>query len=101
MPLDTADTVKVVPAIVAVTTAPTAVEFKDLLVTVCDTLMVYVPTPPDPLPNAVITVSAVIPTPYKDCPTAIVPLDIELTVRVVPDVEPVNTALAGEDMRHV
>jgi hypothetical protein len=101
VPVATALTVKVVPEIVAVNLAPTAVEFKARLELVCETLMVYVPTPPEPLPKAVITVSAATPTPYKDCPIAIVPLDIEVTVKVVPEVEPVNTALAGEDIRHV
>ena len=40
---------------------------------VYEVLMLYVPTPPDPEPKLVITVSKPIPMPYKDCPTLIVP----------------------------
>jgi len=57
--------------------------------------------PPVPVPKAVIMVSCVTPRPKTTCPTANVPLDTESTVKVVPEIEPVKTAVAGVEMRHV
>ena len=101
VPEVTAETVITVPAIVAVTTAPTVAEFMTEVATVWLLLIVYVPIPPEPDPSAVITVPDNTPMPNKDCPTAIVPLETLATVNVVPLVEPVNTADAGLDMYHV
>ena len=59
----------------------------------------YVPTPPDPVPRAVIMVSCVIPTPKSDCATPIVPFLTAVTVSVVPEIVPVKTAVDGLEMR--
>ncbi len=61
----------------------------------------YVPTPPVPVPKAVITVALVTPIPNKAWLMPIVPDVISVTVKVVPEIEPVNKALEGVEMRHV
>jgi hypothetical protein len=69
--------------------------FINVELTVWEMLTVQlVPEPP------VITVSCETPTPNKTCPIAIVPLWILETVRVVPDIDPVNIAVVGVVMRH-
>ena len=52
----------------------------------------YVPTPPEPLPKAVTTVPGAMPAPVTGDPTARVPEAMELTVSVVPEMEPVRDA---------
>ena len=64
-----------------------------VLETVCEALTVYVPVPPVPVPKAVIVVPAVIPVPDSTTPIDKVPEVTALTVNVVPDIEPVTTAL--------
>ena len=56
---------------------------------------VYVPTPPAPVPNAVIVVSDAIPGPVTILPTAIAPVARWVTVRVVEVavVEHITTAI--------
>jgi hypothetical protein len=55
---------------------------------VCDGLTVH----EDPLP-AVMTVPAVIPVPVRTWPIEMIPLVTELTPKVVPEIDPVNTAV--------
>ena len=62
---------------------------------VCVALTMYVPVEPSqPTSTAVIVVPAVMPVPEIDWPTAIAPADTAVTVSVVPEIVPVNTALA-------
>ena len=68
----------------------------------------YVPVPPVPVPSAVIYVArepgglADTPVPVINCPTARVPETTAVTVRVVPEIEPVNlTPLFGRMPPHV
>ena len=61
---------------------------------VCVALTVYVPTPPVPSPKTVIVVPVVTPVPEIVWPTFIAPTDTAVTVSVVPEIVPVNTALA-------
>ena len=63
--------------------------------TVCEGDTVYVPVPPFPVPNAVMTVPEVTPVPVSICPTTIVPLEIAVTVRVVVLMEPVKIAFVA------
>ena len=63
--------------------------------------MVYVPAPPVPVPKAVITVALVTPKPNKAWLIPIVPDVTAVTVKVVPEIEPVNKAAEGVEMRHV
>ena len=101
VPDDTALTVNVVPEMLPVTTAPTVTDDKDWDNTVCEMLTVYVPVPPDPVPSAVMTVSFETPTPNTCCPTANAPVDTLLTVNVVPEMSPVNTAVASAEILQV
>ena len=55
-------------------------------------LTVYVPVPPDPVPSAVMIVSAVTPVPWMVCPTYSVPLVTAVTVKVVAVIDPVTLA---------
>jgi hypothetical protein len=68
------------------------VEFIETDATVCPIETVYVPVPPDPVPNAVIVVYCVTPVPEITCPTANVPLATAETVIVAPEIEAVNDA---------
>jgi hypothetical protein len=52
-------------------------------------LTVYVPTPPRPVPKAVIVVPTTTPVPAMTDPTCKRPADIEVTVSVVAEIEPV------------
>jgi hypothetical protein len=63
-----------------------------VLATVCETLTVYVPAPPLPVPTAVTTVPAAMPGPTIEEPTERVPDATELTVSVLPDMEPERAA---------
>ena len=58
---------------------------------VCETLTMYVPVPPVPVPKAVIMVPDNTPVPVTNCPTARAPEVTALTVSVVPEIEPVTT----------
>lgn len=60
--------------------------------TVWFTLTVYVPTPPVPVPNAVIYVFEATNVPITFIFNIIVPDDIAVTVNVVPDILPTKTA---------
>jgi hypothetical protein len=53
---------------------------------------VYVPVPPVPVTNAVMTVPAITPAATTICPTARVPLVTPVTVIVVPEIEAVTMA---------
>ena len=68
------------------------------LATVCETLTVYVPVVPVPVPSAVIYVFAVTPDPAITLPTPSVPEATALTVSVVPEIAPVNEASAPPEM---
>ena len=57
--------------------------------------------PPDPVPNAVMTVSPATPKPKICWPTAKAPLVTAVTDKVVPDIEPVKLTDDGDEMRHV
>jgi hypothetical protein len=58
-----------------------------------EALRVYVPTPPEPVPNAVTYEPAVIPVPLTYCPNTIgSPESKAVIVRVVVETEPANTA---------
>ena len=83
-------TVKVVPEIDPAMRAGAAEPASDVELTVCETLTVYVPTPPTPVPNPVMTVPADTPVPVIFCPTTKVPDVTAETVRVVPEIEPVT-----------
>ena len=61
---------------------------------VCESEHVYVPVPPVPVPNAVMSVFAVTLVPVILMPTASAPDVTAVTVSVVPDLEPVTTAPA-------
>ncbi len=60
----------------------------------CDVEHVYVPVPPVPVANAVMSVFAVTLVPVILMPTARAPDVTAVTVSVVPDLEPVTTAPA-------
>ncbi len=62
------------------------------LETVCGTLTVYVPVEPLPEPSAVTTVPCAMPGPTKGDPTDSTPACTELTVSVLPEIEPVKAA---------
>jgi hypothetical protein len=86
LPELTAVTLSVVPTIVAVNEADTAV------------LIVYVPTPPVPVPSAVIVLPDGIPIslfPVIVIPTDITPIRIEFTVSVVPEITATKEAAIG------
>ena len=55
-------------------------------------LTVYVPAPPEPVPNAVIIVPAVTPVPEITMPTPKTPEVTAVTVSVVVEMDPVTTA---------
>ncbi len=63
-----------------------------VVVTIWGTLTVYVPTPPLPVPTAVTTVPGAMLAPVMGAPTERVPEDTLITVRVVPEIEPVKDA---------
>ena len=65
---------------------------KRVLVTVCEALTVYVPAPPEPVPNAVMVVAKATPVPLMVMPTARVPEEMAVTVSVVVEMAPVKDA---------
>ena len=91
----TPDTVSVLPEMEAVNTGADGGEAaaREVLATFCEMLTVYVPTPPLPVPTAVTTVPAAMPGPTMGDPTDRAPDDTELTVSVVPEMEPVRDAV--------
>jgi len=88
-------TVSVLPEMEPDNCAEGAAAIAGVLATVCETLTVYVPAPPPPVPTAVTTVPAAMPGPTTGEPTAREPDVMELTVRVVPEIEPVKAAVGG------
>jgi hypothetical protein len=94
VPDATADTVRVLPEMEATMAGATAGAAADTAVvaTVCGMLTVYVPTPPEPLPTAVITVPGAMLGPVMGAPTASAPEETALTVSVEPEMEPTKAA---------
>ena len=95
VPDATEDTVIVLPEMAALKTGGEGGAAAAVIVvaaTLCGTLTVYVPAPPLPVPTAVTTVPAAMPGPTTGEPTERAPEVTELTVRVVPEMEPVSDA---------
>ena len=64
-----------------------------VLATVWLLLTLYVPTPPDPVPKDSMIVSSEMPEPVMVCPTTSVPEATTVTVKTVPEIEPVTEAV--------